>query len=314
MNTKKHVGTYQSLRNPIYVLLKVLRHLPKSDVVFLNSSRGGTRYLAPLLYVFARLLGRKFVFRPFGGNLHTYTSAYGFFQKILFRLTVLKADLLFLQTRELLRFYQEYEAHTFQFPTSREEPAQALLRGPRPFQKRFLYLGAITSTKGIDQLLAAAASLGDDYVIHLYGPIKDGAYQEAFANFPNLYQGILDKKNLLPTLREYDVLVLPTFYEGEGYPGVIIEAYSLGLPVISTHWKSIPEIVHHGKTGYLIKPSSTEALLQAMRAFDTANYPAFSQAARSYFESCFDAEKVTARAIGQIKALFLPEESAVEVN
>lgn len=314
MNTKKYVGGLQSLLSPFYVLGKVLSHLPQSDVVFLNSSRGGTKYLAPVLYVLARLFNCKFVFRPFGGNIHTYTSAYGFLQKTFFRLTVLKSDIFFLQTRELLRFYQDFKANTFQLPTSREAPAKALLRGDRPFEKRFIYLGAMTPSKGVEQILTAAEQLGNDYTIHLYGPIKDARVRKKLNAFPEVYQGVLDKKELLPKLREYDVLILPTFYEGEGYPGVIIEAYSLGIPVISTHWKAIPEIVHHGKTGYLIKPTSSKDLLTAMLAFNRYSYPSFSEEARSYFLSRFSSELVTAAAVNQIKTLFITKESTIKAN
>ena len=35
-------------------------------------------------------------------------------------------------------------------------------------------------------------------------------------------------------LWEYDCLVLPTFHPGEGYPGVIAEAFVHEIPVITT--------------------------------------------------------------------------------
>ena len=91
--------------------------------------------------------------------------------------------------------------------------------------------------------------------------------------------------------------MLPTFYEGEGYPGAIIEAFSLGLPVISTHWKAIPEIVKDQQTGILIEPNTVEAFVKAIQFFNVVNYSAFSKNARSYFQDYHDADAVNKRVV-----------------
>jgi glycosyltransferase involved in cell wall biosynthesis len=63
---------------------------------------------------------------------------------------------------------------------------------------------------------------------------------------------------------KYDALILPTHYQGEGYPGVIIEAYCIGMPVICTNWQSLPEIVDVS-SGILINPKDSESLYRAMQ-------------------------------------------------
>jgi glycosyltransferase involved in cell wall biosynthesis len=84
------------------------------------------------------------------------------------------------------------------------------------------------------------------------------------------YKGVLTSDQVYKELFNYDALILPTFYEGEGYPGVIIEAYSHGIPVIATRWRSIPEIVTD-ETGILIPTHSAEALGQAINLLHTDN-------------------------------------------
>lgn len=64
--------------------------------------------------------------------------------------------------------------------------------------------------------------------------------------------------------READVLVLPS--HSEGLPLVIMEAMSMGLPVIATDVGGVSELVVNGKTGFLLEhgdPSQiADALLQ----------------------------------------------------
>ena len=304
VNTKRYFG-WKRIFNPFYILVKVLLSIIATDVIFLNSSRGGTRFLAPLLFIIAKLFRLKFVFRPFGGNIKDYTQSYNILQKWIFNHTILKSDILFLQTKELMEHYKNRNAHTIQLPTSRDEPGKNLLRGDYPFRKRFVYLGFVNSFKGMDQILEAAELLGEEYSIHVYGPVMEEKYNHKFEIQKGVYKGILKKEEVLETLRDYDVLVLPTFYEGEGYPGAIIEAYSIGLPVITSNWKAIPEIVVQNETGLLIEPQSTTALVTAIKHFDAMNYTQYSSRASAYFMEKFSSRKVTGQAIEQIRKLFI---------
>ena len=70
-------------------------------------------------------------------------------------------------------------------------------------------------------------------------------------------------------LARHDVLVLPTYWEVEGYPGIVLEALQCGLPVIATTWRSVPEVVEHGKSGLLVPPRSAAAVRTAIERVTT---------------------------------------------
>ena len=57
-------------------------------------------------------------------------------------------------------------------------------------------------------------------------------------------------------------LVLPSF--AEGLPVVIMEAMALRRPVLATYVAGIPELVQHGKNGWLFPAGSIDALTEAM--------------------------------------------------
>ncbi len=302
INSRSHERGWQKIFNPLYVLVAILKNLSKVDVLFVNESKGGAAFLFPLTFFLARIFGKKIIFRPFGSGLKEQYQASSSWRKWLFRRTVLNADIFYLQTHDLLRFFTALggRAHKLHLPTSREAQTNQVRPNTRPYAARFIFLGQIKKSKGVALLLAAAKELGTAYTIHLYGALEDADFQY-LANTPNsIYQGLLRKEEVLPRLCDYDVLVLPTWFVGEGYPGVLIEAYALGLPVITTRWKAIPEMVEEGKTGLLIEPHSLEDLVKAMRHFNAENYPSFSQHARHLFENKFNAEKVLDRVLQEI--------------
>jgi glycosyltransferase involved in cell wall biosynthesis len=63
---------------------------------------------------------------------------------------------------------------------------------------------------------------------------------------------------------QYDAFVLPTKATTEGYPGVVLEAYAAGLPVIATTCGAIPEIVDE-TSGILLDPGDVDGLEGAMK-------------------------------------------------
>ena len=63
-------------------------------------------------------------------------------------------------------------------------------------------------------------------------------------------------------LRELDLLVLPSFWEGFGL--VLLEAMAAGRPVVATRVGPIPEVVLDGETGLLVEPGDPEGLAGAI--------------------------------------------------
>jgi glycosyltransferase involved in cell wall biosynthesis len=75
--------------------------------------------------------------------------------------------------------------------------------------------------------------------------------------------GFLDVGQKKSALEEADCLVFPTFYENEAQPLVLLEAMSAGLPVITTSWRGVPEVLPEGYPG-VVAPRSAEELAAAM--------------------------------------------------
>lgn len=68
--------------------------------------------------------------------------------------------------------------------------------------------------------------------------------------------------NIMPHLARSWVFTLASAMEAS--PNVILEAMSMGLPVVATRVGGIPELVQDGKTGILVKPGDPEDLAEAL--------------------------------------------------
>ncbi|MBV7327262.1 glycosyltransferase family 4 protein [Chloroflexi bacterium TSY] len=130
--------------------------------------------------------------------------------------------------------------------------------------------------KGVSVLLEALRILDREkqssVQCDLYGPIVPhyaDRFRAELAQTPSAsYQGVLDAEQVLTTMQQYDALVFPTYYQGEGQPGVVIESMMAGLPVIATHFRSVPEMVTDYINGLLIEPEHVGDLIQAILLLD----------------------------------------------
>jgi glycosyltransferase involved in cell wall biosynthesis len=66
------------------------------------------------------------------------------------------------------------------------------------------------------------------------------------------------RKDVYDILRMCDLVVLASLFEG--LPLVAIEAGALGKPIVATAVDGTPEVVLHGKTGWLVPPSNSDEL------------------------------------------------------
>ena len=59
-------------------------------------------------------------------------------------------------------------------------------------------------------------------------------------------------------LKAFDIFIFPSLTEG--LPLVIIEAMATGLPVVASYVGGIPELIIHGKNGFLVSPTSKKGI------------------------------------------------------
>ncbi|MGD1047657.1 MAG: glycosyltransferase family 4 protein [Candidatus Krumholzibacteriaceae bacterium] len=162
--------------------------------------------------------------------------------------------------------------------------------GPKRFSGRCVFFGQVKREKGVFDIIDAIggrANVSCDF----YGPLLERDREDflgAISRHRNLsYRGVVQPGAVSKVAMAYDVLLLPTYHQGEGYPAVILEAYSVGVPVIATKWLSLPEIVEHGVQGLLVPVRSPEEIRKALETLgaDERLYESMRRNARAYVQS-----------------------------
>lgn len=75
--------------------------------------------------------------------------------------------------------------------------------------------------------------------------------------------GFVSEERKAQALENADLFCFPTYFHAESFGAVIVEAMAFGLPVITTRWRSIPEIFPDGYDG-LVDPKSPQQIADAL--------------------------------------------------
>ena len=278
---KNNGGKLKTLFFTNYRLLKKIRNF---EHISLHGTTNSFLFIAPLLLLLTSLFNKTVSIRFFTGNFGDKYHQSNFIKKLLLRIILKKSDIIFFELKHLVSEFKAFNPNTYWFPNVRDQNIKK--NKIRTFNKRFVYIGSINEEKGIDTLCETIKKLGSNITCDLYGPIKYEQEKYSFKYFKEQginYKGSLKPEEVQNTMDNYDVLILPS--HREGYPGVIIEAFALGMPVIATKLPGIMEMCEDNKNALLIDIKNSQQLVQAIHSIDNERYQILHNHAQKSFEN-----------------------------
>lgn len=125
---------------------------------------------------------------------------------------------------------------------------------------KLVFMARINKKKGLDTIFTVGDLIKKEGInniyIDFYGPIYDEDklyFEENISKYEFMnYIKALEPSEIYSTLENYDVMLLPTHYYTEGFPGSVLDAYISGIPVIVTKWQYAIEFVEQGKSGIIV--------------------------------------------------------------
>jgi colanic acid/amylovoran biosynthesis glycosyltransferase len=175
--------------------------------------------------------------------------------------------------------------------------------------RQLLCIGRLCEQKGQLLLLDAMKQLHDEginckLILAGDGPMrKDVENRIAAHQLNNVVEitGWISSEQVKSLLIESRGMVLPSF--AEGLPVVIMEALALRRPVISTYVAGIPELIQHGKNGWLVPPGDVSSLKTAMQELLNASDTDLETMGERGFNAVFAQHDIEKEA-GKLAALF----------
>ncbi len=160
----------------------------------------------------------------------------------------------------------------------REMTGDRFIKTKHPGCVKFLFLSNLIETKGVIVLLDAMKLLVDeglnvfcDFIGAESTDIDTSRFShevekrglDKFVKYHGKKYG--SDKDIF--LKSADLFVFPTFYPGECFPLVLLEAMEYSLPLISTNNGAIEEIIIDGKNGLICKQNDVVSLAEKMSYF-----------------------------------------------
>ncbi len=178
---------------------------------------------------------------------------------------------------------------------------------PQEGTVRFLFVGRVMHEKGVDELVAAAKRMKQEY--------GDGVEFHIVGSFEEEYKPLMDKLEQAGVVKYHgyqsdmkrfyamaSCVVLPSYHEGMS--NVLLEGAATGRALITSDIPGCREAVEDGVSGYLCPTKDVDALCDAMRRF--AELPENRQAemgrrGRTRMEQKFSKTAVVAETIKHLE-------------
>ena len=258
------VDTYYVRKNPLKVFLQTVKSMITCDSVIVLIAQNGMKVFPALLHFLKKFTKAKTYHDVLGGDLPQLVE----------------------QNPRLVKYLNSFDENWVEFQSmcdklnsqgvsnvsvlpniKRLEAITGFdeeLFGKKPL--RFCTFSRVIKEKGITDAIETVHKINYDFgdtvaVLDIYGPVYEN-YREEFENLKKSfgdeikYCGVTDFNSSVETLKNYDILLFPTFYVGEGFPGTIIDAFHSAVPVIATDWNANKEIITDGVTG-IVYPNDT---------------------------------------------------------
>src|SRR5690554_635261 len=257
----------QSFQESKLRIFKLIKLLVSADVVFNISAHRNLKYLLPLVFLITKVTNKKLNYIAVGGWLFEFLK-----NKPIHRYMLKKINGVYVQTDNLrltlksVNFKNVYLLNNFR---PLQFPKVNVVKNNKSETIKLVFMARVHPLKGVNLLFDMEEEINkagiENVFIDIYGPVfKD--YEEEFTsklkNSEIKYRGILAPSEIYDVLQNYDLMLFPTKYYTEGFPGTILDAYISGLLVIATKWLNAEEFVEHGKTGFIVPFDDDEVFIQ----------------------------------------------------
>jgi glycosyltransferase involved in cell wall biosynthesis len=131
----------------------------------------------------------------------------------------------------------------------------------------FLFVGRISAEKGVNFLCEAFSRLQSELIIAGDGPDRNILEKQFSASKNISFRGQLERKTVMELMKTCRALVIPSIWY-EGLPFTMLEAFSLGTPVLASRLGGMQESIEPGANGLLFSPNDAQDIVNCITLFE----------------------------------------------
>ena len=254
-------------KNGIKFFFRCISIAIHSENIIILPATNGVKILIPLFVFLCKIFNRKLHYIVVGAWLPRLLKKH----KYLIKPTK-KIDYIYAQTNTLIQKLSDLgiDSNTYHMPNFKRVSPVILDLKEKKYEKPYqlCIVSRINYEKGIESAINVVDRLNREQnekqvELDIYGPIEEN-YKERFkwltSRYCNSvrYKGTIDYNHTINVIKDYFLLLFPTKYYTEGFPGTILDSYLSGVPVLASQWESWKDVIKEGVTGLTFEFNNDE--------------------------------------------------------
>lgn len=271
------IDTHGGWKTLVKAPFQTISALKNSKNILIFPAQNGLRIYAPLLSFFRHFFkGRKLHYVVIGGWLPQFLTKRNGLAKALKNFDGIYVETGTMKSALEARGFE----NVFVMPNCKKLTvlSENELVYPQGVPYKLCTFSRVMREKGIEDAVKTVTAVNQSFgrtvfSLDIYGQVDEnqtewfGSLQRTFPDYIR-YGGLIPFDKSVEILKEYFALLFPTYYEGEGFAGTLIDAYSAGVPVIASDWKYNTELVNEN-VGYVYKTRDNVALAELLSTVAT---------------------------------------------
>jgi len=272
------------------LIIRLVRYQPDIVYYYVTATKVGWLFKDIWLILVSKLFGKKVVIHMRAGHFdYNFSKMYSFQQRIIKKVCKY-VDFGLAQSFSLMSQFEEI------LPVSKVGFVYNMINTDlfKPEsgvknQKEIFFMGHLTKAKGYNDILRAMPKVIEKHPNALFtfagSKLKDE--RNVFNDYTNKepltnenssipltkllkngyaknynYIGIIDEQKKIAQFNKSQLFVLPSF--SEGFSMAVLEAMSMGKPVVTTPVGALKDIIANKENGYLVSPGNVDEIAKAI--------------------------------------------------
>lgn len=269
------IDTHGGLKNVPKLIVQSIIAVAKCKNIVIFPSDNGLKLLVPLLTFENFFFRRRLHYIVIGGYLHEYLRDYPKITRWL-----KKFSGIYVETKPMKDvFEKDGFKNVSVVPNCKEISviSKDQLKYHTDGTFDFCTFSRVMKSKGIEDAVDAIEKINREHgkticTLTVYGQVDKNEtewfnrLQIRMKTIDGItYGGLVPFDKSVAVLQKYHGLLFPTFYEGEGFAGTLIDAFASGVPVIASDWHFNSSIVEDGITGYIYPNREQEQFVSSIK-------------------------------------------------